>query len=235
MTAARRSGGRDEIHVIRAKGNIMFLATTTVEDVDRFLEVFGTKGADKRAAHGSKGSTVFRDPSEANRVWALFDWDEAGLGTPSCPIPTCRRSSRRPVISTSPSPPRCSARTGRRRGWTDDQYDRSAGPRGRHHRPDRRAVLHGHRQRERGQDGHRRHQLAGRSARPPCRRVRRGQRHRRRRGRSRGRPGSSPPTWTSSSAGSTARPARRSRARWSTRPASSTSTPSSTRGRNAIR
>ena len=60
------------------KGTVMILATTTVEDVDRFLEVFGTKGADKRALHGSKGSTVFRDPTEANRVWALFEWDEQG-------------------------------------------------------------------------------------------------------------------------------------------------------------
>jgi len=56
----------------------MILATTTVENVDRFLEVFGTKGADKRAHHGCKGSTVFSDPSEENRVWALFDWDEQG-------------------------------------------------------------------------------------------------------------------------------------------------------------
>jgi hypothetical protein len=56
----------------------MILATTTVEDVDRFLEVFGSKGAEKRALHGSKGATVFRDPREENRVWALFDWDEDG-------------------------------------------------------------------------------------------------------------------------------------------------------------
>jgi hypothetical protein len=56
----------------------MILATTTVQDVNHFLEVFGTKGADKRALHGSKGSTVFRDPTEENRVWALFEWDEKG-------------------------------------------------------------------------------------------------------------------------------------------------------------
>jgi len=56
----------------------MILATTTVENVDRFLEVFGTKVADKRALYGSKGSTVFRDPTEENRVWGLFDMDEAG-------------------------------------------------------------------------------------------------------------------------------------------------------------
>ncbi|TCC02804.1 hypothetical protein [Kribbella soli] len=56
----------------------MILATTKVEDVSHFLDVFSTKGADKRAEHGSKGSTVFRDPNEADRVWVLFDWDEAG-------------------------------------------------------------------------------------------------------------------------------------------------------------
>ena len=56
----------------------MILATTKVEDIERWLEVFGTKSAEKRALHGSKGATVFRDPIEENRVWALFDWDEDG-------------------------------------------------------------------------------------------------------------------------------------------------------------
>ena len=56
----------------------MLLATTTVADVDQFLKVFGTAGADKRALHGSKGSTVFRDPTEENRMWVVFDWDEQG-------------------------------------------------------------------------------------------------------------------------------------------------------------
>ena len=56
----------------------MILATTQVEDVDRFLEVFSTSGAEKRKLHGSKGSTVFRDPTEQDRVWALFDWDAEG-------------------------------------------------------------------------------------------------------------------------------------------------------------
>jgi quinol monooxygenase YgiN len=56
----------------------MILATTKVEDLDRFLDIFSTKGADKRAEHGSKGATVFRDPTEENQVWVLFDWDEAG-------------------------------------------------------------------------------------------------------------------------------------------------------------
>ncbi len=56
----------------------MILATTKVEDFDRWLKVFSTKSAEKRKQHGSKGSTVFRDPNEADRVWVLFDWDEKG-------------------------------------------------------------------------------------------------------------------------------------------------------------
>jgi heme-degrading monooxygenase HmoA len=57
----------------------LLLATTTVEDFDRFTEVFSTKGADKRRQHGSKGAQVFRDPNEEDRVWVLFDWDSEGF------------------------------------------------------------------------------------------------------------------------------------------------------------
>ena len=56
----------------------MLLATTQVEDFDRFFEIFSTRGAEKRKQHGSKGAVVFRDPSEADRVWVAFDWDEQG-------------------------------------------------------------------------------------------------------------------------------------------------------------
>ena len=56
----------------------MILATTKVEDYERFLAIFSTKGAEKRGQHGSKGATVFRDPAEDDRVWVLFDWDLDG-------------------------------------------------------------------------------------------------------------------------------------------------------------
>ena len=56
----------------------MLLATTQVEDFDRFMKVFSTEGADKRKQHGSKGAVVFRDPTEEDRVWVIFDWDEEG-------------------------------------------------------------------------------------------------------------------------------------------------------------
>jgi hypothetical protein len=57
----------------------VLLATTTVEDFDRFSEIFSTKGADKRREHGSKGAIVFRDPNQDDRVWVIFDWDAEGF------------------------------------------------------------------------------------------------------------------------------------------------------------
>jgi hypothetical protein len=57
----------------------MMLATTKVDNFDQFLKIFSTKGAEKRKQHGSKGAMVFRDPTEADRVWVLFDWDEQGF------------------------------------------------------------------------------------------------------------------------------------------------------------
>jgi hypothetical protein len=56
----------------------MLLATAKIEDMDRFLKTYSTKGAEKRQEHGSKGSTVFRDPTDGQRVWVLFDWDPEG-------------------------------------------------------------------------------------------------------------------------------------------------------------
>jgi len=57
----------------------MILLTTQVEDFDRFSEIFSTKCADKRKEHGSKGSNVYRDPNETDRVWVIFDWDMDGF------------------------------------------------------------------------------------------------------------------------------------------------------------
>ena len=56
----------------------MLLATTTVEDFDRFTDVFSTAGAEKRPQHGSKGALMFGDPNQADRVWVIFDWDLDG-------------------------------------------------------------------------------------------------------------------------------------------------------------
>lgn len=57
----------------------MILATSKFEDFDRFWSTFSTKGAEKRRQYGSKGSHVFRDPNEDDRVWIVFDWNEEGF------------------------------------------------------------------------------------------------------------------------------------------------------------
>ena len=66
----------------------MILSTTKVEDFDRFLKTFSTKGAEKRKQHGSR-VRVFRDPNEDDRVWVL------STGT--------RRAGR--ASSPTPNPP----------------------------------------------------------------------------------------------------------------------------------
>ena len=60
------------------KETVVFLATTQIEDFDRFLEIFSMRGTEKRQQHGSKCALIFRDPSEEDRVWVIFDWDEQG-------------------------------------------------------------------------------------------------------------------------------------------------------------
>lgn len=56
----------------------MLLATTTIEDFDRWIKAFEGKSLVKRKQHGSTGATVFRDPTDSARVWVIFEWDEKG-------------------------------------------------------------------------------------------------------------------------------------------------------------
>jgi hypothetical protein len=62
----------------QAGGTRMLLATTTIEDFDHWIKAFGTTSLVKRKKHGSTGATVFRDPSDKNRVWVMFEWDDKG-------------------------------------------------------------------------------------------------------------------------------------------------------------
>jgi hypothetical protein len=56
----------------------VILATTTIEDFDRWMTVFSTTSAEKRKKYGSKGALIFKDPNESGRVWVIFDWDQSG-------------------------------------------------------------------------------------------------------------------------------------------------------------
>lgn len=51
------------------------IARTKVEDVDRFVETFTTRGTELRRKHGSRGSQVFRSVDDPQEVFVVFDWD----------------------------------------------------------------------------------------------------------------------------------------------------------------
>ena len=89
----------------------MVLATAKIEDFDRFWSTFSTKGAEKRKQHGCKGSHVFQDPNESDRVWAIFDWDQAGWQS-LVSEPRSRRSLGKPGLrKVRPARPSSSAST----------------------------------------------------------------------------------------------------------------------------
>ena len=73
----------------------MFLATTKVEDFDRWWSVFTTTSLEKRKQHGSKGSQTFRDPmSRAGCGCSSTGMRRAGRT--SSPTPRSRRSFKKP-------------------------------------------------------------------------------------------------------------------------------------------
>lgn len=73
-SAAVMSGGVSA----QAGGARMLLATTTVEDFEKWIKAFEGKSLTKRKLHGSTGATVFHDPIDQSRVWVMFEWDEKG-------------------------------------------------------------------------------------------------------------------------------------------------------------
>jgi hypothetical protein len=77
-TLALAQSSASNTTALPTKERNMMLATTKVEDFDRFLKIFSTKSLEKRKQHGSKGAVVYRDPNESDRVWVLFDWDDKG-------------------------------------------------------------------------------------------------------------------------------------------------------------
>ena len=140
----------------------MILATTTVEEYDRFLSIFSTKGADKRREHGSKGAQVFRDPNQDDRVWVLFDWDADGwqsfVSDPEVP-PIMKEAGHK-------GPPQAAEVGAELRRVMDDSAELTRAPHQgrRDRRPDGSAVVHGHRERQRREDGRRRDQRRRRPA-----------------------------------------------------------------------
>ena len=120
----RQVGGRGTVAVGGSNPErrpTLILATARVEDVDRFLATFTTKGAEKRREYGSgaRTSSVTRTTTPESG-WCLSGIRRA---TTSCSrTPTCQRFSRRAVFGEGrstqswPGITRCRAFTGQDSG-----------------------------------------------------------------------------------------------------------------------
>ncbi|MFI8634195.1 antibiotic biosynthesis monooxygenase [Microbacterium sp. NPDC077663] len=55
--------------------SIHVLAEVRIEELSRFLEVFGDEGLAKRREHGSRGATVYEPQDDTGRVLVLLEFD----------------------------------------------------------------------------------------------------------------------------------------------------------------
>ncbi|WP_427159481.1 antibiotic biosynthesis monooxygenase [Aliinostoc sp. HNIBRCY26] len=53
---------------------ISILAKVSVENLEKFVGVFSTRGAEIRKQHGSLSAEIFKSVEEENTVWVLFQW-----------------------------------------------------------------------------------------------------------------------------------------------------------------
>ena len=67
----------------------MILATTQVEDFDRFEKIFSTKGAEKRRQHGSKGAHGLPRPERGRTASGCSSTGTPRAGRASSPTPRC--------------------------------------------------------------------------------------------------------------------------------------------------
>ena len=84
----------------------MIATIANVADFDQFLKTFSTRGVDKRREYRCKGSYVFRDPDDPNRVWVFFDWKiedyERFLSDPEVPAIARELALREPPVKADP-------------------------------------------------------------------------------------------------------------------------------------
>lgn len=84
----------------------MIVTITRVEDFDQFLGTFSAIGLEKRKEHGCRGSHVFKDPDDPNRVWVFFDWSnedyESFLSDPEIPAIARELALREPPATARP-------------------------------------------------------------------------------------------------------------------------------------
>jgi hypothetical protein len=57
----------------------MVVARARIGEFEQFWKTFTTRGAAKRAEHGSRGARVFRNADDPSEIITVFDWDRAGF------------------------------------------------------------------------------------------------------------------------------------------------------------
>ena len=55
------------------------IARVRIGELDRFLEVFGTRGAAKRAEYNCRGVAVHQNVDDPHALINVFDWDRADV------------------------------------------------------------------------------------------------------------------------------------------------------------
>lgn len=73
---------------------IHVLGNVEIEDLQRFVGVFSTAGAEARGRHGNRGTQLYRVEGEGNRVVVLFEWESAEAFEGFLNDPTVRETMR---------------------------------------------------------------------------------------------------------------------------------------------
>lgn len=58
-----------EVEIVHIRGKVK------IEQLERFIGVFSTAGAEARGRHGNRGTQLFRLTGEEDRMMALFEWE----------------------------------------------------------------------------------------------------------------------------------------------------------------
>ena len=73
---------------------IHVLGNVEIEDLQRFVGVFSTAGAEARGRHGNRGTHLYRVDGEENRVVVLFEWESEEAFEGFLNDPTVRETMR---------------------------------------------------------------------------------------------------------------------------------------------
>ena len=71
----RDRGFRDVDRAGKETAIVHILGNVKIEQLEKFIGVFATAGAEARGRHGNRGTQLFRVAGEEDRVMVLFEWE----------------------------------------------------------------------------------------------------------------------------------------------------------------